>query len=321
MRTRRLATLLMSALVLIATVSSPACALCPTWTGTPLLSDVNEGTDLVITCATTWDPDGAGPLPERLVIAGAFSHVQGIAAPGLAQFDPTTGQWSALPPPPDSISVMQSMIDDNGLLVVAGLHYSGIHQSRAIVAGWDGENWQELGPGFTDVSGLDPGVRGLQVYDGQLVAGGYFTLVRGGPVTSLARWDGAQWQSMGFENSGYMNTNDGSTEYVTSMAQWNGSLVIGGSFIDPVTSTPTCVVAWDGTSWSGFLSPTMAGVHALQPFNGRLYATTSTPATRDESIASWDGSQWQVNAPIPNYYRSHLAVYQGSLYICGDQYM
>ena len=43
-----------------------------------------------------WDPDGPGPLPERLVVAGDFTTVGNVAANNIAVWEPATGAWSPL---------------------------------------------------------------------------------------------------------------------------------------------------------------------------------------------------------------------------------
>src|SRR4051812_48654347 len=49
-----------------------------------------------ITTVTTWDPDGAGPQPELLVVAGTFTRIASTPANHIATFDGTT--WRALGP-------------------------------------------------------------------------------------------------------------------------------------------------------------------------------------------------------------------------------
>ncbi|HEX5050954.1 MAG TPA: hypothetical protein VFZ65_04210 [Planctomycetota bacterium] len=39
-----------------------------------------------------WDPDGAGPLPEVVVLGGWFMIIGGIAANHVAIYDPTPGR-------------------------------------------------------------------------------------------------------------------------------------------------------------------------------------------------------------------------------------
>ena len=54
------------------------------------------GVDLAVVDCTTWDADGAGPLPPLLVLAGDFNFAGDRPAQRIAAFDPANGQWSSL---------------------------------------------------------------------------------------------------------------------------------------------------------------------------------------------------------------------------------
>lgn len=45
---------------------------------------------------TMWGPDGAGALPEHIVIGGAFASAGPVAANNIAAYDPISGTWSAI---------------------------------------------------------------------------------------------------------------------------------------------------------------------------------------------------------------------------------
>src|SRR5688572_3548747 len=71
--------------------------------------------------AVNWDPDGAGPLPPVVVLAGGFSLVGEIACTGLAAWNPATGAVTSLPVPPQPTGQCLA-VGANGALfaVVAG---------------------------------------------------------------------------------------------------------------------------------------------------------------------------------------------------------
>src|SRR5262245_10026119 len=56
-----------------------------------------NGTNGAVLAMTTWDPDGAGPLLPRLVIAGSFTSVQGVPANRVAMQEPLSGTWLDMP--------------------------------------------------------------------------------------------------------------------------------------------------------------------------------------------------------------------------------
>src|SRR2546426_9475122 len=84
------------ALAILLAVASTASAQCP---GRWLPRDAIPNSNGFVYALTMWDPDGPGPIPARLVVAGAFSNI-GILpilpANHVAAFDPATGQSSAL---------------------------------------------------------------------------------------------------------------------------------------------------------------------------------------------------------------------------------
>ena len=58
--------------------------------------EVLAGMDRAVNASFMWDSDGSGPLPPRLVVAGAFGVAGPVAANRIAVFDPATSTWSAL---------------------------------------------------------------------------------------------------------------------------------------------------------------------------------------------------------------------------------
>src|SRR3954470_5999222 len=53
-----------------------------------------SGCQPTVAASTLWDPDGPGPLPERLVIGGSFSLVGSTPANNIATWDGAV--WSPL---------------------------------------------------------------------------------------------------------------------------------------------------------------------------------------------------------------------------------
>src|SRR5213078_1973002 len=101
---------------------------------------------------------------------------------------------------------------------------------------WNGTIWQPLGSGL-EASSNAPFVRGLALYQGKLIAGGYFDSAGGVPVDDVAQWDGTTWQPLGTDPHGipFAFTID------------NGKLIAGGDF--SIGRTTYGVMQWTGTSW------------------------------------------------------------------------
>ncbi len=74
-----------------------------------------------------------------------------------------------------------------GWLVVAGSFGVAGDIRASNIAAWDGQRWHALGSGLGTPGGYT--VMALAVYNGELIAGGYFELPFGG-VRNVARWTG-----------------------------------------------------------------------------------------------------------------------------------
>src|SRR5262245_42022393 len=68
-----------------------AAAQCPLqWIG----GGVYAGADGAVLGVMAVDPDGAGPLTERLVIGGVFQNAGTVVGRGVAAWDPASTAWS-----------------------------------------------------------------------------------------------------------------------------------------------------------------------------------------------------------------------------------
>jgi hypothetical protein len=170
-----------------------------------------------------------------------------------------------------------------------------------------GSGWFALG------SGMNSGVCALAVYNGQLIAGGYFTTAGGVSANCIAAWDGSSWSPLGTGMNGH----------VFALAEYNGRLIAGGYFTTAGGVSANYIAVWDGSSWSplgsgmggvgGAIPP---GVHALTEYNGHLIAggdfTTAGGASANY-IAAWDGSSWSPLGTGMSSSVYALAVYNGQL--------
>lgn len=223
-----------------------------------------------IAASVPWDPDGPGPLPVHVVVAGSFSAIGPTTTWSLAMRHPVTGVWSsvgAAAGAPNYVSSIDAM--PNGDLVVAGSFSSSTLDG---IGRWNGTAWTQLPAGFP----MYPrAVRAMP--NGDILAGGY------GGVT---RWNGASWTQLGPTSGGL----DGVVDCLALAA--NGDVLAGGGLL--VAGTPCRGPArWDGTAWSmlGGSTAVASTVYTLLPMpNGDVYvggwlALASGPA----SVARWDG--------------------------------
>ena len=185
----------------------------------------------------------------------------------------------------------------NGDLVAAGdfTHAGGVAALR--VARWDGTAWWPVGSG---VSGFPPlaQVRALATMpNGDVVLGGSYLQATPGPFTTVVRWNGAVWSTLGL---GLDGISDPIVEALTVMP--NGDLVAGGWFASSGGGAPLNNIArWDGVTWSPLGSGVNSRVNALhvRP-NGDLVAggfITSAGGVAANHIARWDGAAWSALGP------------------------
>ncbi|MCR9243632.1 MAG: hypothetical protein NXI31_01280 [bacterium] len=299
------------------------------------------------TASVRWDPDGAGPLGEHVVLGGRFKIAGDTSAQGVAMVDPVTGEWTALATRFEGSITSFAVVGSD--LIVAGA-FSGVDGVLVRnIARFDGANWSSLG------SGLGQLVNDLAVAaNGDLYAGGVFTSA--GSVTALriARWDGSAWHGVGggvngsvegvavLPNGdvtviGAMTSAGNGGVAVNRAARWNGTawsamgsgpnlFLMSDLFVDSAgelyaVGTGSAVQRWNGTSWVG-LSVLPGSIETIgQLSNGDLIAgglfTTAGP--NDGYLARWNGTSWQTLAGPDNTVRT-LQVLAGDRVVIGGRF-
>jgi hypothetical protein len=231
-----------------------------------------------------WDPDGAGPEPERLVVGGSFSGVNDQPIEGVALWD---GQrWRALT---DAVAsplrprFVRALTLHEGRLISASGSSNPLETSipREVLE-FDGRAWRRLGQPF-------PGrVNALLSAQGTLYAAGE-VVVSNQPRGSVFRWTGQDWQPVGpeFNNE------------VRALAFFAGRLIAGGAFTDVGGSGARFVAAWDGASWASIGNRVDGPVNLLFPFQQVL--VLGGPLIYDfpgggvsNGVAFWDGQNWSA---------------------------
>jgi len=150
------------------------------------------------------DLSGIANVGEELVVAGHFHEVDGVACENVAAWSPTAG-WHPL-----GAGLRGSVYDlttRNGVLYAAGDLFvdSTSLDSFTTLARWQDGRWEPVRPRIGT-----PNTLGW--YRGQLVAGAYENL-------SVLAAD-STWHRLG----------SGTNGYVESVAEWDGSLYVGGQF-------------------------------------------------------------------------------------------
>jgi hypothetical protein len=302
----------LTSLVLLCTASAGGqCT--PGWLPGQGLPGVNGG----VYSSTTWDPDGTGPLRERFIVGGVFTFAGDVPAARVAAWD--GAGWTAMSLP--QVSIVHSLSQWDGTLLAgtnAGvwrwdgaawhslgstmlgrvdvlaefdgqLYAGGTFNSISTtcrMARWDGAAWQAVpgGPASPGAPASEFLVASMVVDGNSLVVGGRFSQVGAAQQAySIARYDGANWSSVGPPAS--------ITGEVRDLTLYNGQLHAGGIFsVAGAPASQRDVARFDGTSWAAVPGVTSGFVEALAVHQGELFIGGFGLSAQGMCIARWDGA-------------------------------
>lgn len=313
---------LTSLVLLIATLFTTAQvrAQCDDWRTGPIQnSQAFNGADATVYALTTWDPDGAGPLPARLVAGGNFTRMQDTTVSRVAVLDPATGAWES--PGDPAASPFQAEVRcltsfDNQLIAGAGsLVSAGDRAFR-----WDGSAWHSLDrdycmPTFYNMTPLY--VRSLASYHNTLYLGGNYTVwwndtsdCHGQFTWGATTWDGAAHCVL-------PPTSLPVSSDILAMTQFGSNLIFAGTFnFGQCSCEPgNYIASWNGTDFVP-MPGTDDQVMSLAIFNGDLIAGGTfnlAGGVAASSIARWDGTAWHALGTGLNGAVTSLRVFQNNL--------
>lgn len=208
-----------------------------------LSPDGVEACNIVSWDGATWRSLGSGVdeavyaltvFRDRLIAAGDFSHAGDSLASHIAAWD--GGRWQPLGAGLDG-TVYALLVHQDRLLAGGAFHRAGDVSADGI-ASWDGERWSPIG--------LGPGgmiVRSLAVSNGVLYAGGHSELSADN-IPGVARYDGIAWT----------NLPDTESLIALAMADFNGTLIVGGGPSD-YWSHGRRVLQWKDDAWTTLGTP------------------------------------------------------------------
>jgi len=155
-------------------------------------------------------------------------------------------------------------------------------QEAPYIAKFNGTQWLPVG------EGMDFTVTDMTIYDGDLIASGYFTYASTIPANYIARWDGSNWYAL----------ESGMNGQVTALAVHDEELYAGGSFDSAGGVAAENIAKWNGTSWQTVGSGIDAiQIYTLASYGNELYAGGTGLVKPDFSgttgILKWNGTQWE----------------------------
>jgi hypothetical protein len=191
---------------------------------------------------------------NELYAGGTFTIAGGVTVSNIAKWNGTT--WSSVGNgiAACNISSIASMdmsywcypYNGVGILCVYNNELYAGNCTNGVVK-WNGTSWIAVGGGLIN-GGVNPTfVRGMTVYNGKLIVGGYFSSAGLTNAYNIAAWDGNNWYYVGGNT-----TNNGLDSYVNTLAVYNNSLYAGGTIQNAHGANPivpfNCVAMYTGTN-------------------------------------------------------------------------
>ncbi len=103
------------------------------------------GANALVQAMIVADPDGAGPIPNSLIVGGSFTFVGNARSVGTAYWNPTTG-WVPMGRPSGSGENYYSFVNwNNQLIVGGGFNTPNPDGAQPVnVAAWNGSRWTPM---------------------------------------------------------------------------------------------------------------------------------------------------------------------------------
>lgn len=266
--------------------------------------------------------DGSGP---GLYAGGLFTLAGQTGVKNVACWDGHT--WSALGPGINRlVSAIEHFDDDTGpALYVGGRFEQAGDVPTKNIARWDGQIWAPLGAGL-DNEDAWARVSAMTVFDdGQgpaLYAGGSFDFAGHVELHNIARWDGADWSTVG---TGFCNPDIPHDAAVGALCVFDdgGSprLYAGGAFTHAGDIPVNHIAQWNGEEWLPLGQGLRTDHGGCYVWAAAIFDDGSGPALfvagsfdfagelPANNIAKWDGNCWSPLGSGADYDVHALAVF------------
>lgn len=205
-----------------------------------------------------------------LYVGGSFTNAGSVAATNIARWDGIA--WHALG---DGVGMsgnfVLSLAVGNGLIYAGGRFTNSGSLAVTNLAQWNGSAWSDVGGGVGGSGGVDR-VYSLALNGTDLYAAGIFTTAGPIPANGIARWDGANWSTLG---SGISGT-------ALSLATYSNLVCVGGSFTSAGGVNAANFAVWNGSSWSAPGSGVSATAWRLMATatNARMFISVASSCWR-----------------------------------------
>lgn len=257
---------------------------------------IQNGASDIIWSLTAHD-DGAG---SRLYAGGKFRNIGGVAATWIAAWDGR--EWSAVGERIGNyydgfVYALKSLdFPDGPTLYAAGFFDIGSDEPVTALVRWDGTSWSAVG-GFS--TRQYPVVYAIEVFDDgggpALYVGGMFDAVDEQSIEWLAKWDGAEWHSVG-------ESFDGPVLELIAHDDGNGCALFAAGWFEHAGDVASKGLArWNGEEWQDIAGDFDGSISALCAFDGPggagLYiggGFSRIGGVAARNFARWDGESWHA---------------------------
>jgi len=209
-------------------------------------------------------------------------------------------------------NIYSQIIYQDDLLVAGSFSLIGTDTVHSL-ASWDGEVWYSLN--FPAVPESTPFIFAMTMYEGDLYVAGNFKLLIGGQVThDVARYDGAEWHSVG----GGLK---GGWTFATDLIVFKGELYISGYILKSEGNAGNMILKLKDEQWVDFGGGVADQINDMVIYNDELYVAGGFDYVGDmipaDNIAKWTGEKWCGLGSIFNNRIHTMEVFNGELYIGG----
>ncbi len=246
----------------------------------------------------------------EIVVGGRFRSCGMALSPAIAIYDEATSNWRAFSE--EQIvglggaigpEVYAIFVEAERVYVAGRFSGAGSVTSRNITY-FEAGQWVSMGQGLSAADPTFSWVNDLQMFEGDLFAGGRFDRSNGLALNNLARWDGVDWNPVGV----------GVNDDVRVLAIYDNELIVGGDFDLSGTLPLENIARWNGSSLSAVGDGLSGSVNALESHDGMLLAAADTSFR----VHRWDGLTWNRLGSGLNATPEALAVVGPEVYAAGD---
>lgn len=233
----------------------------------------------------------------NLFVAGEFSEIGGIPANNIAYYD--GDNWNSLGNGTNG-PISKISFDKSGSVLYAGGVFSNAGELTVNnIAKWENGNWLGLTDSSTGITGTNNEIRAI-VFDEEnnLYIGGNFDLAGGLGANRIAKWDGINWDALGFGTSGF----------VQAIVVNNGFVYAGGNFVNAGNKPVRRIARFhlQNQTWESLGAGISGNVNDLNWYDGQLYVTGTFETASDIStenkvmnnVARWNPTLgWEALGP------------------------